>query len=396
MPNIQIFGGGIAGLTAALLLEKQQQDYQLYELQSHWGGKLQTSFCDGFALDHGFQVVQSAYPALKIFSDCGYLHDSKAYGSGAWLLTGGNRTLLADPLKEFPRGLAALGHPAIKLSDVLNVVKLRNAFLKQSPHHLFSGDTTTTLQYLQTCGFSTNFIEAFFRPFFTGIFLEEALNTPSAMFRFVFWALAKGKACLLPSGIQTLPNRIVADLNPSRLHLTTSAEWIHSLHPTTNSIAPHRSTSVHYFSVNSDLGLGKFIALNAETHGDINLMTVPSAVQVGYAPKGKHLLCVSMKPGSNHQPQSLIDPKQVHHQAQQLLGMPFDAQWIDSIQVNEALPANTPYVYQTDSTDLVQSLPNDHISFAAYGGLANPSLNAAILKGQQFVDALNCKQTTSI
>ena len=67
MPKIQIFGGGIAGLTAALLLEKQQQDYQLFERQSHWGGKLQTTLRDGFALDHGFQVFSRPIPRYRCF-----------------------------------------------------------------------------------------------------------------------------------------------------------------------------------------------------------------------------------------------------------------------------------------------------------------------------------------
>ncbi len=89
MPKIQIFGGGIAGLTAALLPEKQQQDCQLFERQSHVGGKLQTTLRDGFALDHGFQVIQSAYPALSGFHRQGYWDDSRAFGAGAWLLENG-------------------------------------------------------------------------------------------------------------------------------------------------------------------------------------------------------------------------------------------------------------------------------------------------------------------
>ena len=65
MPSIHIFGGGMSGLTAAFLLEQQQQDYQLFECGLHWGGKLQTTHCDGFAFDHGFQAVSLGKSRLR-------------------------------------------------------------------------------------------------------------------------------------------------------------------------------------------------------------------------------------------------------------------------------------------------------------------------------------------
>jgi hypothetical protein len=103
-----------------------------------------------------------------------------------------------------------------------------------------------------------------------------------------------------------------------------------------------------------------------------------------------------MKPGSSYSPKSAMDSKAVHHAVEQLLGVNIDAQWIDSIQVNEALPTDTPYVYQTEKLDLSQNVTVDGVRFNAFGGLANPSLNAAILSGEQFVAAVNSRQTTPI
>jgi len=386
MPDIHIYGGGMSGLTAALLLEEQNIEYQLYETQSHWGGKLQTTHQEGFALDHGFQVIQSAYPAMDVYHKRGYMNDALAFGSGAWLLSHGKKTLLADPLREFPKGLAALGHSSIKLTDVWRVAKLRNQLLQQSPESFFQSSTVTTLQYLQQQGFSPSFIDAFFKPFFTGIFLEEALNTPCSMFQFVFWALAKGKACLLPGGIQTLPNRIVAQLNPQKLHLNV---------PVTNaSNTPvpqtHFSTQAHYFAVDSDLGLGKFIGLNASNSGAINLMAIPSAVQSGYAPRGKHLLCVSVKPSVSH-PNCQATPDQIRFEAEQLLGTQIHGHWLNSFTVPQALPADTKYQYGYAVSDGVGESDAYVLEFHATGSVANPSLNAAILHGMSFVSSINCR-----
>ena len=386
MPDVHIYGGGMAGLSAAFLLEQHKKPYHLYETLSHWGGKLQTTVQDGFALDHGFQVIQSAYPALGMYHERGYLKDALAFGSGAWLLSHQGKTLLADPLREFPRGLAALGHPSISFKDVLQVVKLRNALIKQSPSAFFDQSSTTTYHYLQQCGFSQSFIEAFFKPFFSGIFLEEALNTPSAMFQFVFWALAKGKAMLMPGGIQTLPNRIVADLNPNHIHLN------HPENPTIRVPAPKQyfSTQALYFAVDSDLGLGKFIGLNATNTGCINLMAIPSAVQKGYAPKGKHLLCISLRPGigaTDIEPSSTA----VLGEAETLLGTRIAGEWLNTMTVKKALPADTPYRYGDGQMHLEGGDTNKDVDFHASGCIANPSLNAAILHGTSFVSAIICR-----
>lgn len=377
----------MSGLSAAFLLEQQQRNYELHESGLHWGGKLQTTIRDGFAMDHGFQVIQSAYPALKIFQQKGYLSDALAFGSGAWLLSDHGKTLLADPLREFPRGLAALGHPSIRLTDVFQVVRLRNALIRKQPEQFFVTDTSTTLQYLQNQGFSQPFIEAFFRPFFSGIFLEEALKTPASMFQFVFWALANGKACLLPNGVQTLPNRIAADLNPSKIYLSSQQH-----NPLMADDPTHKnffSTAVHYYAVDADLGLGKFIALNATQRGNINLLAVPSAVQSGYAPKGKHLLCVSMKPSVAAHENSIPSAQAILHEVDELLQTNSGAQWLDSFSVKHALPADTRYRYQPNNFEGTVVQENDRTTFLATGAIANPSLNAAILNGIGFVESLN-------
>lgn len=379
----------MAGLTTAYLLEQQGKDYQLFESQLHWGGKLQTTQLDGFVLDHGFQVIQSAYPALELYHRSGFLKDALAFSSGAWLLTGKGKTLLADPLREFPRGLAALGHPSINLKDVLNVIKLRNHLIHQPPANFFSkqaavdSSNQTTLQYLKDYGFSQSFIEAFFRPFFTGIFLEEALKTPFSMFQFVFWALSNGKACLLPQGIQTLPNRIVEQLSPQRLHLNCTVKPSPMHQPKS-----YHGTHLHYFEVASDLGLGKFIALNATQKGPINLLAIPSQVQKSYAPAHKHLLCVSLKPHVINEP-SQSNPSLILHEVETLLQSKVEARWLQSFHVPQALPSDTPYTYGDERVDGQLDWTGQGNVVYAVGQTGNPSLNAAILRGISFVKALN-------
>jgi len=77
---VTIVGGGMSGLSAAYKLQEFGIPYELHERSNEWGGKLRTTHIDGFSLDHGFQVIQSAYPALDYYKRGGYLEGALAIG----------------------------------------------------------------------------------------------------------------------------------------------------------------------------------------------------------------------------------------------------------------------------------------------------------------------------
>ena len=64
-PKIHIIGAGISGLIAANVLENHGHSPVILEATDRAGGRVKTDIIDGFQLDHGFQVLLSAYPALK-------------------------------------------------------------------------------------------------------------------------------------------------------------------------------------------------------------------------------------------------------------------------------------------------------------------------------------------
>ena len=63
-------------------------------------------------------------------------------------------------------------------------------------------EDVTTDAYLRSCGLSERTVERFLRPFFGGVFLERALETPLAKFAFVFSMFARGPAAL-PGGTRS-------------------------------------------------------------------------------------------------------------------------------------------------------------------------------------------------
>lgn len=64
-PEVIVVGAGLAGLRCAELLHAQGIDVLLLERQDQVGGRVRTDQIDGFQLDRGFQVLQTAYPAAQ-------------------------------------------------------------------------------------------------------------------------------------------------------------------------------------------------------------------------------------------------------------------------------------------------------------------------------------------
>ena len=63
--DVIIIGGGLSGLTAARQLHSLGIDFKLIEASDRIGGRVKTDVIDGFRLDHGFQVLLTAYPEAQ-------------------------------------------------------------------------------------------------------------------------------------------------------------------------------------------------------------------------------------------------------------------------------------------------------------------------------------------
>ena len=98
------------------------------------------------------------------------------------------------------------------LADKVKILKL-NALLKKKRNALiFQTEEKTTLQYLKDFGFSDEIITDFFKPFFSGIFLETELETSSRMFEFVYKMFGNGLAVIPKEGMQAIPNQLKSNL----------------------------------------------------------------------------------------------------------------------------------------------------------------------------------------
>jgi phytoene dehydrogenase-like protein len=63
--DVVVVGGGLAGLSAAVILHRAGLTVIVCEAGDQVGGRVRTDRRDGFLLDRGFQVVLPGYPELR-------------------------------------------------------------------------------------------------------------------------------------------------------------------------------------------------------------------------------------------------------------------------------------------------------------------------------------------
>lgn len=210
--KIYIVGAGISGLVAAKTLEENGYTATLVEATRAPGGRVKTDTIDGVLFDHGFQVLLTDYPQAKkhLNYDALKLHYFKP---GALIFKNGKTERIGDPLRDrsafWPTLRATIG----SLGDKLRIYQLTRKLKAKSIAEIFETEEQSTSDYLKAYGFSEAIIANFFRPFFTGIFLEEELNTSSRLFEFVFKMFGEGYAAIPERGIGAISEQLTKNLS---------------------------------------------------------------------------------------------------------------------------------------------------------------------------------------
>lgn len=215
--EVIIIGGGVSGLIAAQCLESQGVTPTLIE-KENWGGRVGTDQVEGAPLDHGFQVLLTAYPMAKKYLDYPTL-DLVRFQPGTYIYSKENTTYFGDPLREFSALFSTINAPMATLSDKWKVFQLKREVTRKSVEQIFQYENKSTLGFLQDYGFSNKIIQGFFTPFFGGIFLEKKLLTSCRMFLFVFKMFSEGHAAVPRKGMSAITEQLSHALkNTQRIH----------------------------------------------------------------------------------------------------------------------------------------------------------------------------------
>ncbi len=403
--KIIIIGAGVAGLVAAIELEKKGYAPKIIEASDRVGGRVKTDYEDGYQFDHGFQVLLTAYPEVNTYLDMDKLQ-LKRFNPGAMIHTYEKTFLLSDPLRQPSTLLKAIFSPAGSLLDKWKIWRLTNKLKKMTIEEIFNSPSQTTISYLQHIGLSHLIITNFFKPFFSGIFLEKNLETSARMFQFIFKMFSEGYAAIPEKGMQAIPDQLYAQLTKSEILFNTSVTGIgkntistdkgdHSFDAVIIANDPcdilshyDRSHKDFQHTVNLYYSIPKqersgYISLVPGENAIINNYCVISGISLKYAPSDKSLLSVTLVGVPKFSDKELV--KEVSAELLRLIDVSSaDLKHLKTFMIPKALPIVKDPAMQLSREEVYW----EHGIYLAGDYLLGGSLNGAMLSGRRSAEEL--------
>jgi phytoene dehydrogenase-like protein len=344
MADVIIVGAGLAGLVCAQDLSANGIECLILEASDGVGGRVRTDAMDGFLLDRGFQILLTAYPQVQKRLDLDVL-ELGLFEPGARVRTNGRFHHLSDPLRRpfgLPRTVAA---PVGSIADKAKLVRLIVDVRTHPVRALLRRPDETTAARLERAGFSSNMIEAFWRPLFAGIQLDPELEVSSRRFETILRMLAVGSSGLPRQVMGSIATQLASKLPPSTVRfgaravhvggsgvtlangesvaakavvVATEGPEAHRLIGDRVADPGSRAAACCWFSAHTAPLPGPVLVLDGDQSGPMRNLVVISEVCPSYAPAGRALVAAAV-PGPD-----ALDPELTIRVRSQL------ARWFDT------------------------------------------------------------------
>ena len=424
--SVAVVGAGVAGLTCAKVLHGGGADVTVYEKAPGVGGRVRTDGRNGFKLDRGFQVYLEAYPECRRHLDHAAL-DLHPFEPGALVFHKGAFRRLQDPWRTWadPRKLLQTAAARVgEVADKLKIARVRNSAVSGSVGHLFRlPERTTAAALLENAEFSREMVDAFFRPFLGGVFLEDELTTSNRFFYFVFRMFASGDVSLPAGGIGAIPKQLadrlpygtvrtgreVSAVTPTSVTVggdvknfdavvvACGADAAKSLGVADSHPAPTkwRSTTCLYFTAEKAPAKEPILMLNGSGKkagtgggGPINSLCVPSRVCPTYGSGKEELISVSVLGDADAHGGDRKLIELVRGQAADWFGSQA-GRWehLETVHIEKALPAYEPPTTPPDDVPVKIETGEKAGIYVCGDWRADPSLNGAMKSGRRAAEA---------
>ena len=397
--DVVIVGAGPAGLACAIKCNDLGIDFLLIEKSNRVGGRIGSIKENGYIFDLGFQVYNTAYHFTNSIIDEDL--ELKTFKPGASIYYGGIFEIVSDPTRDFRYLFKTIFSKVGTISDKLKILRLKFSLSDYSIEKDFSNDVPT-LNYLRGYGFSDTIIKNFFRPFFSGIFLEKDLETSSKFFKYVFSKLNIGLAALPIEGMQSLPDKMFRKLDSCNVLFNKKVEKINSnkkivlnngqiingnkIILTGESIKLISSTSIKYNSIKTIYFSsmikpenGQYIHLFPDDD-IINNIAILTMVSKEYSQNSDHLFSISILSDNKSELEYIT---YVHNKLTEFYGGgKSDYQFLKYMDIKKATISQLPDFFKN------QYFKKDGIILAG-DQTVNGSIDGAVFSGIRAIDFLH-------
>jgi phytoene dehydrogenase-like protein len=413
-----IVGAGLAGLTAARYLHREGIPVRVFEAESEVGGRVRTQrHPDGFLIDRGFQILLSAYPALRRNVDLDAL-GALPFASGANVWTGQRLVPLRNPMRH-PEGiLRDLTSPVFGAADKLRLARwgadAARAPWTTAAEAANAEEDQSIVGALRGYGFSDGFIDRFARPFWGGITLDSTLSVSAGIARFTAKMFLEGDGVLPRDGVGAVPKAIAADLPEGAIQTSTPVEALvledtrvtgvrvggETVEAPAVVIATDPSAAANltgmdviptesvgcvtvYLASGEDPGIDRLLTVDGTGTQAVNHIAPLSSVQPSYAPVGQHLIAAVLL---GDEPLARDDDENGRIARESVATMLSQDSWrvVDVVPVPFSLYRQVPGIHRRlpDATTGVQGL------FLASDATVDASTNGAIMSGEDAAHAV--------
>lgn len=390
-----VIGAGLTGLTIGSLLTEKNREFVILESDNKIGGRVKTEKFNDEFLDVGFHVLFENYPNFKNFHGIKKIQ-KQYFKSGFKIKVQDKFYKVLNPLRH-PFGFLINNHfPGFSNKDRLLLLKL---LLDKK---ILPCKNIEIINFLQNYGFSSEFIEYFFRNFFGGVFLNYNLSVPMEYFLFIFKMFAFEKVCVPKEGIQTVAQTLSKGITKNSILLNSKVKKILNNQLETDSgqkysfkrlvctdpsielcmdssinsnvfrDITYSSTHCYYYECNVENVDEYLIYLLPDTEEIVNLY-------FRKANSGKYIISISSMGACTDQSE-----KKISCEIQKIFPTITNLRLIKKFFIRKALPSNSKYFDYKDKSFLKYS---KNIYFAG-DFLSYPSSNGAIESGMRVVKEL--------
>ncbi|KDN86444.1 NAD(P)/FAD-dependent oxidoreductase [Kitasatospora cheerisanensis] len=316
-PDAIVVGAGVAGLATAAALTARGLHVQVLEATERVGGRTATRELDGFRLDLGGHLLNTAHPELGRSLDLDRL-ELRPLAPGVLVHSSGRTYRAGDPHLT-PARQAATRSPLGTPLDRARLAAMLSRLAATPTAKLAARQETTAARALADRGLPARTVDGFLRPLLAALLSDPALGTSSRVADLVLRAYAQGRLCLPAAGIGAVPAQLAAALPEGTVRfgvevtsvgadgvetaahgriraravvVATDAATAGALLPGLRQPGFHPVTTYYHAANRSPLG-EPMLLLDAERSG-ISHSLVLSDADPSYAPDGRALIATTV------------------------------------------------------------------------------------------------------